>query len=72
MLNTLAIVKAYGPRHQTSQQALQDWREGKDFRIVGTSTYMSIRDAHRFGVLDNIMILAADGGTFCMLCGRLA
>lgn len=35
----LQICGAYGRK-----TSLQDWKDGKDFRICGTSTYCSIRD----------------------------
>lgn len=71
MIHTTCIVKAHGPKHETYQQALEDFRAGKDFRIMGTSTYMSIRDAYMFGILDNLMIITRDGGVHVILAGRL-
>ena len=71
MIHTTCIVKAHGPRHETWEQAVADWRAGKDFRIVGTGTYMSIRDAHMFTILDSLMIVTKDGGSHVILAGRL-
>lgn len=38
---------AYGRVYHTTRQAVLDWLSGKDFRIAGTSTYLSIRDAEQ-------------------------
>lgn len=39
----LVLMPAYGRIYKTSEEALQDWKDGKDFKVVG-SGYCSIRD----------------------------
>jgi hypothetical protein len=43
-MNNLSAVPAYGRSYENQNAMLDDWRNGKDFRIVGTGTYFSIRD----------------------------
>lgn len=42
-MNTLILIGAYGRRYATAEQALADWDNGKDFKIVN-GPYCSIRD----------------------------
>lgn len=63
MLN-LILIAAYRKPYETKTEAVQDWMAGKDFRIVGTSTYCSIRDTKALAQRHNNLILsAADGGS---------
>lgn len=39
----LVLMPAYGRIYKTSEEAVQDWKDGKDFKAVG-SGYCSIRD----------------------------
>lgn len=41
-LEVFLATGAYGRKSN-----LKDWQEGKDFRILGTQTYFSIRDVQR-------------------------
>jgi hypothetical protein len=50
--NTLFAVPAYGRTYETESAMLDDWRDGKDFKVDGGSAYFSIRD---------VGLLVADG-----------
>ena len=41
--NFLVVMPAYGRSYSTSEQAIADWKSGKDFKIVN-GPYCSIRD----------------------------
>ena len=43
-MNNLEAVPAYGRSYENASAMLDDWREGKDFRIAHSGTYFSIRD----------------------------
>lgn len=60
----LILMAAYRKPYETKTDAIRDWMDGKDFRIVGTSTYCSIRDTKALARRHNNLILsAADGGS---------
>lgn len=40
------LVPAYGRDYKSKAALLADWEDGKDFRIVQTGQYTSIRDDH--------------------------
>ena len=40
----LVLIPAYGRTYQTKQAMLEDWKAGKDFRVMGHGCYTSIRD----------------------------
>lgn len=40
------ILPAYGRTYQNAEQALADWNDGKDFKIL-FGPYLSIRDSER-------------------------
>lgn len=40
----VVIMPAYGRQYATRHEAIQDWRSGKDFRIVPNGPYCSVRD----------------------------
>lgn len=61
MLN-LILMPAYGRRYKTNDQALADWNAGKDFRVVGGSSYCSIRDVSHMARIHNNVILHSDQG----------
>ena len=44
MRSEIILVPAYGRIYPDVTAALFDWGCGKDFRILGTGTYCSIRD----------------------------
>lgn len=44
----VVVVPAYGRKYLTSEAARQDWKAGKDFKIVN-GPYCSIRDLERLG-----------------------
>lgn len=50
--NTLFAVPAYSRTYETESDLLNDWRDGKDFKVDGGSAYFSIRD---------VGLLVADG-----------
>ncbi len=41
--SALVIVPAYGRNYKTKHEAIDDWKNGKDFKIIN-GPYMSIRD----------------------------
>lgn len=43
MAKELILIPAYGRAYETKEQALADWKAGKDFKIVN-GPYCSIRD----------------------------
>ena len=43
MINTIYLLPAYGRVYKTAEQALQDWRNGKDFKMYN-GPYCSIRE----------------------------
>lgn len=43
-MDTLIVVPAYGRKYYSAAVALQDWKDGKDFRIL-SGPYCSIRDS---------------------------
>ena len=53
-MNFMSVVPAYGRAYKTKDQLMDDWNNGKDFRIESTGTYFSIRDTdalvHTLGV----------------------
>ena len=58
----LILKGAYGRHYATKEQALTDWKAGKDFKIVG-GPYCSIRDVATLKARHNNLILSAtDGG----------
>lgn len=53
----LFLEPAYGRRYETEEQAIKDWKDGKDFKIFG-GPYCSIRDlAAIIEDLDNPTVL---------------
>lgn len=56
-MTEITLVPAYGRQYLNSAAALQDWKAGKDFKILG-GPYCSIRD---FKDRDNIYIFLALG-----------
>ena len=43
MSGPIVLMPAYGKAYKTSQEAVEAWKNGQDFKIVGGS-YCSIRD----------------------------
>lgn len=39
----ISLLPAYGRRYDSAEAAVKDWKEGRDFKIVG-GQYCSIRD----------------------------
>jgi hypothetical protein len=39
----LVVIPAYGRKYSTKEAAVQDWKDGKDFKIAN-GPYCSIRD----------------------------
>jgi len=61
----LILMPAYGRRYESNDEAMADWKAGKDFRIIGGGPYTSIRDAERLARMHNNVILHTDvGGTY--------
>ena len=64
----LILKPAYGAIYATKAQALAAWVAGKDFRIVGSSTYCSIRDVIALAQHHHNLILSSpDGGCLIMI-----
>lgn len=42
----MVLLPAYGRQYKTKEAAIQDWKDGKDFKIQG-GPYCSIRDTER-------------------------
>ena len=40
---SLVVIPAYGRKYSTKEAAVQDWKDGKDFKIAN-GPYCSIRD----------------------------
>lgn len=59
----LILMPAYGKTYANKSEALADWTKGEDFRVVGTSSYCSIRDTKALAQRHNNLLLSAkDGG----------
>ena len=61
MKNFVYAVPAYGRSYENAMAMLDDWREGKDFRIANTGTYFSIRDTDALVHNMHIDVLVIDG-----------
>ena len=60
MMN-LILMPAYGRRYHTANDAMHDWDNGKDFRIIN-GPYCSIRDLDALSIRHNRITLHADDG----------
>ena len=40
----MTVTPAYGRDYRNKDEALKDWRNGKDFRCAATGRYLSVRD----------------------------
>lgn len=63
MKPNLIATPAYGKFYLTAEEMKEAWAAGKDFRIVGTSSYLSNRD---IGILrrsgyDKVTLVQANG-----------
>ncbi len=55
---------AYGKVYPNKEAAKADWENGVDFRMLGTSTYASIRDIKRLKMLAiNVVIFVPGSGS---------
>ena len=46
MAETLTVTGAYGRDYKSQKAVREDWKAGKDFKIIG-GPYMSIRDVEQ-------------------------
>ena len=49
-VQTITVQPAYGREYNSQAAVLEDWHSGKDFRIVGTSTYVDKKSAIQYGI----------------------
>lgn len=52
-MSSIYVVPAYGRDYENKDQAVDDWLDGKDFKIAN-GPYCSIRD---FNILDTVVML---------------
>jgi len=58
----LILMPAHGRTYKTNREALIDWVNGKDFRLIGGGPYTSVRDASTLARHHNNVILHTDVG----------
>jgi hypothetical protein len=44
-MRSLTVTGAYGRDYSNATDALRDWKNGKDFLIAGTRSYVNLEDA---------------------------
>jgi len=57
------LIPAYGRQYKTKQQALDAWKDGKDFKIVD-GPYTSIRDINELHGMADRVLVQYDNGIF--------
>jgi hypothetical protein len=70
-MKQFVIVGAYGRKYQETAKAGIDWLKGKDFRVKGTSTYCSIRDAESLMRRHDAIVIECDSGISITVKGVL-
>lgn len=58
-METLYVQGAYGRRYDDESAAKRDWNEGRDFQICASTTYLSMRDAHKLREDGYVRVLIA-------------
>ena len=60
MARAVILLPAYGRRYKSNYEALADWHDGKDFKILG-GPYCSIRDFEDLKTIaDRVLLLWFD------------
>jgi len=60
----LILIPAYGRTYASPKRMIEDWNEGKDFRIMGHGCYTSIRDYSELTANSSSVTLTDPRGNF--------
>jgi len=72
MAEKLTLIGAYGRGYLAATSALTDWSAGKDFKIMETGQYCSIRDIEKLIEMADHIYIGFAGGVVEIYCDTMA